>query len=150
MWLRATIPICKRPYEICPSSSECWIILGDEAPDIKSNHFWAVRLQTIFIFLVTCLAVFKILMMARLSYSQKKVLFQKTRTHSFFSLYSELNAKSKELRLQISEDGQSSEGGWRAGGQRPCPLQGSSIALTRPMGSCPSPIPSGSPKRMFG
>lgn len=102
---------------------------------MKSSHFWIVRLQIIFIFLVMYLTVFKILMMTSPSYSQKKVLFQTLRTHSFFSLHSELNAKSKELHLQISEDGQSSEGGWRAGGRRPCPLEGPSSALTRAVGS---------------
>lgn len=120
---------------VCPASSECWMILGGQAPSMKSNHFWIVNLQIIFIFLVMCLAVFKILMITSPSYSQKKVLFQKIRTHSSFSLHSELNAKSKELHLQISEDGQSSEGGWRAGGWRPCPLEGSSSALTRAEGS---------------
>lgn len=48
--------------------------------------------------------------------------------------HSELNAKSRELHLQISEDGQSSEGGWSAGGRRPCSLGGSSSGPDQGLG----------------
>ena len=48
--------------------------------------------------------------------------------------HSELNAKSRELHLQISEDGQSSEGGWSVGGRRPCSLEGSSSGPDQGLG----------------
>ena len=56
---------------------------------------------------------------------RKKILFQENskaflRTHSP-SFHSELNAKSRELHLQISDDGQSSEGGCSADRRRPAP-----------------------------
>lgn len=65
----------------------------------------------IFIVLAIRHTGFKILMMT------EKILFQKNKKAfegltAVFPLHSELNAKSKELYLQISEDGPSSEGGW--------------------------------------
>ena len=64
-----------------------------------------------------------------LSNRKKKILFQENskaflRTHSP-SFHSELNAKSRELHLQISDGGQSSEGGCSADRRRPALLGGS-------------------------
>ena len=69
---------------------------------------------------------------------KKKILFQENskaflRTHNP-SFRSELNAKSRELHLQISDDGQPSEGGCSAHRRRLALWEAHTAALTRALG----------------